>query len=65
LAQGEEWVTYVTEKLLDYVETPRKIRKQTRAIHRKVREPWPYRWFGMVPYAIAMWLKGLLNKKSF
>jgi hypothetical protein len=63
LTDGDEWIKYITEKLLYYAETPKKVRRQKRAIHRKVREPWQYRWFGMLPFAIGMWLKSLQHKK--
>jgi hypothetical protein len=63
LAQGIEWIKLITEKLLHYMETPRKERIQTRAIKKESRVPWKYRWFGMLPVAIEMWMKGIYQKK--
>jgi hypothetical protein len=63
MAKSDELVKYVTVQLLHYMETPREIRKQTRANQKVVREPWKYRWFGMLPLAIQMWTQDLRIKK--
>jgi hypothetical protein len=63
LAKSDELVKYVTVKLLDYIETPREIRKQVKASQKVAREHWKYRWFGMLPLAIRMWADGLRIKK--
>jgi hypothetical protein len=63
LAQGIEWIKLITEKFLHYMETPRKIREQTKSVKKKSGEPWQYRWFGMLPVAIKMWMKSIIQKK--
>jgi hypothetical protein len=63
LAKGDELVKYVTEQLLDYIETPKEVRRQVREHQKEIRVNWQYRWFGMIPFAIRMWLDGLRHKK--
>jgi len=63
LAKSDELVKYVTEQLLHYMETPREVRKQNRANYKAAREHWKYRWFGMLPAALQMWVNGLRIKK--
>jgi hypothetical protein len=63
MAKEEELVKYVTERLLYYIETPRELRKQAKASQREARLQWQYRWFGMLPLAIRMWMHGLRLKK--
>lgn len=49
----------MTEQFLKYMDTPKEVRRQ----ERETREHWQYRWFGMVPLAVKMWLDGLRKKK--
>ncbi|UQZ82742.1 hypothetical protein SK3146_01901 [Paenibacillus konkukensis] len=49
---------------MEYMETPKEIRKQTRASQREHREHWQYRWFGMLPLALRMWMEGLRWRKK-
>lgn len=58
LKQGEDLLKYVTERTIQYIETPKEVRKQN---HSGSKEPWEYRWFGLIPLAIHLWFK---NKKK-
>lgn len=53
--KGEELVQYITEKVVHYMETPKEKRKQNRKLRPK--EAWLSRWFGVVPFALSMWLE--------
>ncbi|GAA4863393.1 YqzE family protein [Paenibacillus vulneris] len=64
MAKGDELVKYMTEQFVKYMETPREIRKQTRATQREMREQWQYRWFGMLPLALRMWIESLIWRKK-
>ncbi|ULL19699.1 YqzE family protein [Paenibacillus sp. H1-7] len=65
MAKADELVKYVTEQFVIYMETPREVRKQTKASIRQSREQWQYRWFGMLPIAARMWVDGMRwNKKK-
>jgi ribonuclease PH len=54
--KGEELVQYITEKVVHYMETPKETRKQNRQL-RHPKEAWLNRWFGVVPFALSMWLE--------
>lgn len=50
---GTDLLKYVTERTVKYLETPKIERKQHKL---QTKETWRYRWFGMLPLAIEMWL---------
>lgn len=47
---SNEYVKFLTKKFVNYMETPKNVRKENRA----VKESWGYRWFGMIPLSIKM-----------
>lgn len=51
MAKGDELVKYITERVVTYVETPRKVRRENRT----AKEPWSSRWFGMIPFSLSLW----------
>ncbi|MNI56731.1 hypothetical protein D3C73_1117510 [compost metagenome] len=58
MAKGDELVKYITERVVDYVETPREVRKE----RVKYREPWANRWFGLIPFSISLWVERIPRK---
>lgn len=60
MAKGDELVKYITERVVDYVETPREIRRE----RSKGKEPWSRRWFGMIPSSISLWAGQLPKPKK-
>ncbi len=59
MAKGDELVKYITERVVDYVETPREVRRE----RSKGREPWANRWFGMIPFSLSLWFGQLPRKR--
>ncbi|WP_435921597.1 YqzE family protein [Paenibacillus sp. DYY-L-2] len=59
MAKGDELVKYITERVVDYVETPRDIRKEKA----RLKESWSSRWFGMIPFSISLWFGQLPRKR--
>jgi hypothetical protein len=55
----KDWITYMIEKMVYFLETPKKERKATRAAK---REPWSYRWFGMIPLSMKIAFKKVRKK---
>lgn len=47
----KDWVTFLLERFVWYMETPRSERKE---LKRSRREPWSIRWFGLVPFSMKM-----------
>ncbi len=58
MAKGDEYVKFVTERFVNYMETPREERKQIRTSAKARREPWLTRWFGYGPMSIMLWWRG-------
>ena len=56
MASGEEIVKYMTQKMVQYIDTPREERRLRRLQRRNISEPWSTRWFGLIPMAFAMWV---------
>ncbi|WJH34486.1 YqzE family protein [Paenibacillus aurantius] len=54
MAKSDELVKYITQRVVQYMETPKEQRKQVR-LEKRAREPWTVRWFGMLPMALSMW----------
>lgn len=58
----KDWISYLLERMIWFMETPRTERK---ALRRERREPWGFRWFGVIPYSIKLVLmKQLARLKS-
>lgn len=55
----KDWITYVLEKLVWFMETPKQERKEQRSAR---REPWSSRWFGMIPMSVRMATKRVRKK---
>ncbi|WP_055108643.1 YqzE family protein [Paenibacillus ihumii] len=60
MAKGDELVKYITERFVDYMETPRDVRRS----RSQGKEPWSRRWFGMVPFSLGMWWRQMAHKPS-
>ncbi|MOA07643.1 hypothetical protein D3C78_1273500 [compost metagenome] len=56
--KGDEYVKYMTEQLMAYMDTPRTERKQARTSAKARREPWLTRWFGWGPVSLMLWWRG-------
>ncbi|GAA3400432.1 YqzE family protein [Paenibacillus hodogayensis] len=60
----EDYIKYLTEKVVAYMDLPPEVRKEQRSLHRSVRDPWHVRWFGLVPLSVAMWWRQRKRKKE-
>jgi len=52
-----EWLKWITEQFVLYLDTPRDIRRERRRQRRRMQPPWSVRWFGLVPLGLSMWLR--------
>lgn len=60
MAKSDELVTYITQRIVRYMETPRDVRRQ----RKEIREPWYTKWFGMLPFALSMWIKSSRRERK-
>ncbi|MDF2720723.1 MAG: YqzE family protein [Paenibacillus sp.] len=51
----EEYIKYLTQRVVNYIDQPAEVRKEQRSLQKSTREPWQVRWFGMVPLSMMMW----------
>ncbi|WP_052487370.1 YqzE family protein [Gordoniibacillus kamchatkensis] len=59
MAKSDELIKYITQRVVTYMDTPPDERRRTRESVKVRRGRWDVRWFGMLPLAAAMWLRGL------
>ncbi|MFC5650450.1 YqzE family protein [Paenibacillus solisilvae] len=56
--ENDEYIKYMTEKLVAYMETPQEVRKGKRETAKAQREPWLTRWFGVGAFGLVLWWRG-------
>ncbi|MBD8838174.1 MULTISPECIES: YqzE family protein [unclassified Paenibacillus] len=52
MAKSDELVKYITQRVVHYIDTPKDERKG----RTKKKEPWAMKWFGMIPFAVSLWV---------
>ncbi|PYE52331.1 YqzE family protein [Paenibacillus barcinonensis] len=55
MAKSDELVKYITQRVVNYMDTPKDERKERKAQSRR-KEPWAMKWFGMIPFAFSLWV---------
>lgn len=50
----QDYVKYMTEQFLEYIETPENEREKQRRMKKAQKQPRMYRWFGLIPYSLRM-----------
>ncbi|MDF2658186.1 MAG: YqzE-like protein [Paenibacillus sp.] len=63
-SKTEDYIKYLTERVVAYMDTPPEVRKEQRILHKSTRMPWHVRWFGMIPLSIAIWWKRRRERKA-
>lgn len=58
---GKDYLKYLTERIVRYVDTPRNERKMARTTS---KETWQYRWFGMLPVSFRVWADRFDRKRK-
>lgn len=56
-----DYVKYVTQQFVSFVDTPSDKRKALKEERKANQPPLAYRWFGLIPYALAQLFN--FNKK--
>lgn len=59
MANSNDLIKYITERVVTYIDTPKEVRKKGRN-----KEPWSVRWFGMIPFSVSLWKDDLVSKRS-
>ncbi len=61
MADRDDLIKYITQRVVTYIDTPKEQRKQLRS--NVPKESWSYRWFGMLGMSLEMWLSRRRNHK--
>lgn len=59
-----DYVKFVTQQFVSYMDSPKEERKQKREQRRNVRDPFLVRWFGILPLSLALLYKELRTKQE-
>ncbi|MBE9915473.1 YqzE family protein [Paenibacillus donghaensis] len=59
MANGDELVKYITERVVTFMETPKEERRRNKA-----KEPWSEKWFGMIPLGLTLMKRQSSGKKQ-
>ncbi|WP_219837835.1 YqzE family protein [Paenibacillus sp. R14(2021)] len=62
MEKTEDYIKFMTGKVVDYIETPKEERRSNRQKAKATKEPWLTRWFGMGGFAVAQWLRSRNNQ---
>lgn len=57
--KSDEWIRYVTGQFVEYIETPKSARKQSK----RAKEGWGSKWFGILPMSVELWSKNTRLRK--
>jgi hypothetical protein len=61
---GNEYLQYITEQLVEYIDKPAEDRKQAKKIAKAQKEQWLSRWFGVGGISLMLWLKKRKKQKQ-
>ncbi|MEH7345510.1 YqzE family protein [Bacillus sp. JJ1532] len=50
--KSNDYVKYITETVVKYIDQPKDERKKSKLEKKDVKEPFLYRWFGLIPYIL-------------
>jgi len=53
---GQEYVQYLTEQLVEYMEKPSEDKIEAKKIAKAQKEQWLVRWFGAGGASLQLWL---------
>ncbi|PEA56335.1 YqzE family protein [Bacillus pseudomycoides] len=59
-----DYIRYVTQQFVSYMDAPKEDRKQKRQQRREEREPFLNRWFGMLPVSAAFFYRQMKKKRK-
>ncbi|MFE8695463.1 YqzE family protein [Cytobacillus sp. FJAT-53684] len=54
---SNDYVKYITQTVVKYIDQPKDERKKYRLEKKDRREPFLFKWFGVIPYALAAMVK--------
>jgi hypothetical protein len=52
-----DYVKFVTQQFVRYIDKPKEERKQQRRQRKQERDSFVQRWFGVIPFGVMMWYR--------
>lgn len=64
MASRDELIKYITERVVEYIDTPEKNNERSNEPMPKFfpAEPWKVKWFGFMPFSLQMWATKHINR---
>ncbi|TLS36347.1 YqzE family protein [Pseudalkalibacillus caeni] len=62
--KSNDYVKYVTQEIVNYLDQPKEQRKHVKEQKRAFRQPFLYRWFGILPMGVIMMFRRKRNNHS-
>ncbi len=59
-----DYVRFVTQQFVSYMDAPKEDRKQKKEQRRAEKEPFMNKWFGVMPLSAALFYRNVKNKKK-
>ncbi|WP_394137389.1 YqzE family protein [Cytobacillus oceanisediminis] len=60
--KSNEYVKYITQTVVKYIDQPKDERKKHRMEKKDMKEPFLFRWFGVLPYIFYFGIKKKKHK---
>ncbi|WP_372637250.1 YqzE family protein [Cohnella sp.] len=61
---GSEYLRYVTERVVSYMERPKDEEAEKKISAPRIKEPWLTKWFGIAPMGLMIWWGSRAEKKN-
>ncbi|MBM4762272.1 YqzE family protein [Bacillus sp. B15-48] len=52
-----DYVKYLTQTVVKYADQPKEDRMKSKEVRKAEKPPFLFRWFGILPYALMLFLK--------
>lgn len=53
---SNDLVKYMTQQVVSYIDKPKEERQQQRAVRKAKKQPFSFRWFGIIPMSVSMFM---------
>ncbi len=61
---SNDLVKYMTQQVVSYIDQPKEERQQQRAVKKAKKQPFLFRWFGIIPMSVTMFMKKKKRESS-
>ena len=62
--KSNDYVRFLTKTFVEHFETPKDERIKRKLEKKQQKEPFAYKWFGVLPYSVKEGVKMMKKKKS-